>query len=69
MIAGTGFEKKRTNPPVYLEECSVEGLTIKSIDMNILHDSSLVVSFSKIYWRILHKGYASVSALKGKRGE
>ena len=47
MIAGTGFEKK-TTLPVFLEVNGVEGLTMKLIDMYVLHDSSLVVSFSNI---------------------
>ena len=35
MIAGTGFEKKKTNLPVVLEECGVVGPTMKSIDNTI----------------------------------
>ena len=37
---------KTTNPPVVFEVYSVEGLTKTSIDMYILHDSSLVVCSS-----------------------
>ena len=48
MIVGTDLKIKPTNPPVFLEVCVVVGLSTKSIDMYILHDSSVGVCFSNI---------------------
>ena len=51
-IMSQHFFKCRLGLPVVHERSGA--VTMKSIDMYILHDSSLVV-LSRIYWRILCK--------------